>query len=228
MTPLVLVSHHLCPYVQRAAIAMAEKGVAFRRVDIDLDDKPDWFLALSPTGKVPLLRVGDGAVFESSVICEYLEETQPRPLHPADPLERARDRAWMEVASAALGDVWRLETATEAAGVDAAAASLRARFARVEDALDDGPWFAGARFGLVDAAFAPVFRYFDTFDRLADLGVFDGFAKVRDWRAALAARPSVRDAAAPDYGERLTRFLDRKGAHLLRAARDARPHPLPG
>jgi glutathione S-transferase len=221
MPPLVLVSHHLCPYVQRAAIALAEKGVPHERVDIDLDAKPDWFLALSPTGKVPLLRVGGEAVFESSVICEYLEETQPRPLHPADPLERARHRAWMEFASAALGDVWRLETATDAAGVEAAAASLRARFVRVEDALGGGPWFAGERFALVDAAFAPVFRYFDTFDRLADLGVFDGLARTRAWRAALAARPSVRGAVAPDYGDRLTAFLDRKGAHLLRAARSA-------
>jgi glutathione S-transferase len=201
MPPLVLVSHHLCPYVQRAAIALAEKGVPHERVDIDLDAKPDWFLALSPTGKVPLLRVGGEAVFESSVICEYLEETQPRPLHPADPLERARHRAWMEFASAALGDVWRLETATDAAGVEAAAASLRARFVRVEDALGGGPWFAG--------------------ERLADLGVFDGLARTRAWRAALAARPSVRGAVAPDYGDRLTAFLDRKGAHLLRAARSA-------
>ncbi|RVK64633.1 glutathione S-transferase family protein, partial [Sinorhizobium meliloti] len=88
---LTLISHHLCPYVQRAAIALHEKGVPFERVDIDLANKPDWFLKISPLGKVPLLRIsqdgGEAILFESTVICEYLEETQAGPkLHPADPL----------------------------------------------------------------------------------------------------------------------------------------------
>ncbi|MDH3236478.1 MAG: glutathione S-transferase N-terminal domain-containing protein, partial [Alphaproteobacteria bacterium] len=74
---LTLVSHHLCPYVQRAAIALAEKAVEFERIYIDLANKPDWFRALSPLGKVPVLKVDDRALFESAVILEYLEETQP-------------------------------------------------------------------------------------------------------------------------------------------------------
>ena len=56
---LRLISHKLCPYVQRAVIVAAEKGISFERIDIDLADKPDWFLAISPTGKVPLLEVTD-------------------------------------------------------------------------------------------------------------------------------------------------------------------------
>ena len=70
MAELRLVSHHLCPYVQRAAIALAEKGVPFERINIDLAAKPDWFLKISPLGKVPLLQVGQDVLFESSVICE--------------------------------------------------------------------------------------------------------------------------------------------------------------
>ncbi len=89
----MLVSYHLCPYVQRAAIAADEEGIALRREFIDLSAKPDWFLALSPTGKVPLLRVGEAVLFESAAICEYLDETSPSPaLLPADPLGRARHR----------------------------------------------------------------------------------------------------------------------------------------
>ena len=90
---LELVSHALCPYVQRAVIALTEKGVAHKRTTIDLADKPAWFAAISPLGRVPLLRVSsaDGSkavLFESAVICEYLEDTGPHPLHPADPLAR--------------------------------------------------------------------------------------------------------------------------------------------
>ena len=111
-----LVSHHLCPYVQRAAIVLTEKGVSFKRTLIDLDNKPDWFKAISPLGKVPLLKVtlDDGetvVLFESAVICEYLEETLPNPLHPADPLTRAQHRGWMEFGSAILADIWGYETA---------------------------------------------------------------------------------------------------------------------
>src|ERR1700733_7601529 len=87
--PLKLISHRLCPYVQRGVIALTEKGVAFERIDIDLANKPEWFLALSPLGKTPGLQVGDVPIFESAVILEYLEETQPSQLHPADPLVRA-------------------------------------------------------------------------------------------------------------------------------------------
>ena len=76
--PLKLISHKLCPYVQRAVIALTEKGVAFERVDIDLANKPEWFLGISPLGKTPVLLVGDVPIFESAVILEYLEETQPK------------------------------------------------------------------------------------------------------------------------------------------------------
>src|ERR1700730_17999750 len=98
-TKLTLISHKLCPYVQRVAIALAEKSLTFTRVDIDLAAKPDWFLAISPLGKTPVLKVGDAAIFESAVILEYLDETQPGPLHPADPLTRAEHRAWIEFGS---------------------------------------------------------------------------------------------------------------------------------
>jgi glutathione S-transferase len=222
---LTLISHNLCPYVQRAAIALLEKGVPFERITVDLSNKPGWFVALSPTGKVPLLRVArdDGSkavLFESSVICEYLEETQEEPkLHPFDPLERAHHRAWMEFGSAILSNVWDLETTQDAAVFEARLATIAARFSRIEAVLGDGPFFSGARFCLVDAVFAPIFRYFDLFDTLADLRIWQDLPKVRAWRAHLAARPSVIAAATPDYSELLRFFLTRHNSYLLTLAR---------
>lgn len=221
MSKLTLVSHHLCPYVQRAAIALLEKGVPFERVDIDLADKPDWFLKISPLGKVPLLRVslpdgGEAIVFESAVICEYLEESQPGArLHPADPLERAQHRAWMEFGSALLSDIWGLETATDAATFEQKRAAVQAKFERLEPALGEGPYFAGSRFSMVDAVFGPILRYFDVIDDIADLGVLAATPKVRAWRKALSERPSVRNAVSTDYNDRLRAFLKDRKAHLL-------------
>ena len=221
---LTLVSHDLCPYVQRAAIALSEKGMPFLRVDIDLANKPDWFRAISPLGKVPLLRVArpgsaEVVLFESNVICEFIEEVAPGPaLHRPDPLDRARDRGWMEFGSAILGDVWTLETTKDPAAFAVKREAVATRFGIVETELGVGPYFRGAHFGLVDAVFAPVFRYFDTFDAIADLGVFAAAPRVRAWRAALAERPSVRAAVGLDYPALLRAFLARHDAHMLHLA----------
>src|SRR5690349_4354645 len=211
--PLTLVSHHLCPYVQRAAIALAEKAVPFARVDVDLADKPGWFLALSPLGKTPVLKVGERAIFESAVILEYLEETAPHPLHPVDALQRAEHRAWIEFGSAVLNDIAGLYGAKDAAAFDAKVAALAARFLRLQDRLV-GPWFAGEPFSLVDAALRPVFRYFDAFDRIDDFGMLSGKPKLDAWRTALAARPSIRGAVGADYDSSLWKFLEARRSHL--------------
>jgi glutathione S-transferase len=221
--PLKLISHKLCPYVQRAVIALTEKGVAFERIDIDLANKPDWFLKISPLGKVPVLTVatdrGEVALFESNVICEYIEETQAGArLHPEDALQRAEHRAWMESGSAILGDLWGLETTTDAATFESKRQAIAAKFARVEAALGTGPFFAGETFSLVDAVFAPIFRYFDVFDEFTDLAVFKDTPKVRKWRAELARRPSVKAAVGADYSQLLRAFLARHNAHLLKLA----------
>src|SRR5947207_1875479 len=174
---LKLISHKLCPYVQRAVIALTEKGVPFERIDIDLDNKPDWFVQISPLGKTPVLLVGDTAIFESAVILEYLEDTQPNALHPSDPLARAEHRAWIEFGSALLNDIWGLYSATDETAFNAKACALKAKFARVEARLK-GPWFNGENFSLVDAVFGPVFRYFDAFDRIGDFGILNRLPKV--------------------------------------------------
>src|SRR5258708_36130599 len=119
-----LISHKLCPYVQRAVIALTEKGTAFERIDIDRAHKPDWFLAISPLGKTPVLQVDDVAIFESAVILEYLEETQPSPLHPADPLRRAEHRAWIEFGSAVLNAIAGLYAAPAEAAFKAEPSQL--------------------------------------------------------------------------------------------------------
>lgn len=215
---LTLVSFDLCPYVQRAAIALAEKGVSFVRKDIDLANKPDWFRAISPLGKVPLLQVDSETLFESGVIVEYLEDSQCAPLHPADPLERARHRSWMEFGSSILADIWVIETTPDGNAFDTRRRVLREKFGRLEAALDrnrqGGPYFAGARFCLVDAVFAPVFRYFDVFDRVADLEILEDLPNVGLWRRALADRPSVRSAVVADYEARLEAFLRRQNSWL--------------
>lgn len=218
MPKLDLVSHALCPYVQRAAIALAEKQAPFTRTTIDLADKPDWFRAISPLGKVPLLRVDGEVLFESAAICDYLDETIAPRLHPADPVRRAQHRAWIEFASALLNDIWGLYTAADEPVFERRTADIEAKFRRLERELarHQGPYFSGPDFSLVDAAFAPAFRYFDVFETFIDLGIFTEKPNLRAWRRALGERPSVADAVTPDYPARLQAFIRSRGSHMSR------------
>lgn len=211
---LTLISHKLCPYVQRAVISLTEKGVPFEQVDIDLDNKPDWFLKVSPLAKVPVLQVGDKVVFESAVILEYLEETQPKPLHPKDPLTRAEHRAWMEFGSAVLADIWGLETATDEAAFNVKVKQATEKFARLETRRVAAPWFDGESFSLVDAVFAPVFRYFDTFDEIGDFSILADKPKIARWRKSLRERPSVVAAVSAEYPALLRAFMKKHKSYL--------------
>lgn len=215
MSRITLVSHKLCPYVQRAAIVLHEKQAAFDRRWVDLADKPGWFRAISPLGKTPVLVVDDVPLFESAVICEYLDDTIAPRLHPADPLKRARHRAWMEFGSNVLGTIAAFYNAADAAALDARREDLRARFMQLEAEVV-GPYFAGEAFCMVDAVFAPVFRYFDVFESLGEPSLFDETPKLRAWRTQLASRPSVAMAAVDDYAQRLREFLVARGSELSR------------
>ena len=98
MTTYLLVSFKTCPWVQRAAIVLREKGVAFEFRHIEPDNRPDWFLAISPHKKVPVLRIDDRV---SLVRVERhrrvpRDETIAPRLHPADPVARAVNRAWTD------------------------------------------------------------------------------------------------------------------------------------
>ena len=212
-TSLTLISHPLCPFVQRAAIVLLEKGVSFERIDVDLAAKPDWFLALSPTGKVPLLKVrqedgSDAVLFESMVICEYLEESQGgAKLYPLDALSRARHRGWIEFGTASLADAWQFLNATDRTVADVKKAAFRDRLQRLEAELGDGPYFSGVDFGMVDAVFAPLFRYFDILDPVVSQTIFENLPRVSAWRTVLAARESVIAAVGGDYAERFRQHL---------------------
>ncbi|MHA6859067.1 glutathione S-transferase family protein [Ralstonia pseudosolanacearum] len=223
MTVLTLISHPLCPFVQRAAIVLLEKGVVFDRINVDLSAKPDWFLALSPTGKVPVLKVnqvnaGDAILFESVAICEYLNETHGgASMYPVDALTRARHRAWIEFAAQTFAEGWQFLHARDSATADAKRAAFRERLGKLESEMGAGPFFAGATFGMVDAIYAPLFRYFGIISETVAHQIFDGLPRTSAWRTALAMRPSVRDAVAEDYADRFQTHLRQQGAIIAAA-----------
>jgi glutathione S-transferase len=198
-----LCSFKTCPWVHRAAIVLQEKAVDYEVEYIDRDNRPDWFLKISPHSKVPVLILdGETALFESNAIAEYLDETVEPRLHPADPVKRAQNRAWTDYVPI-FSDVTHLTHATDEADLDVRKESAGQRFAKLEGALqlrgNDGPYFNGSEFSLVDASYAPSLLRFTLFDRVFPVGLIENYPLVSAWRDALIARPSVINSVVPDF-----------------------------
>lgn len=211
MTDYRLVSFDLCPFVQRSVIVLEEKEIPYEIRYIDLADKPDWFLRISPLGKVPVLEVGETVLFESAVINEFLDETTTPRLHPRDPLRRAHNRAWIEVGSQLLGDSYHMMVATDEAAALKAVEAVRDKLGRFEE-QQVGPQFNGEDFSLVDAAVAPGLQRLTWCERVRPLGIFDDLPQVTAWRDALLVRPSVQRSTKPGLEELFVEYLKGRGS----------------
>mgnify|MGYP001168653216 FL=1 len=202
-TKYMLCSFKTCPWVQRAAIVLREKQVPYDITYIDRDKRPDWFLAISPHSKVPVLRIDEKhALFESNAIAEYLEETTMPRLHPEDPLVRARNRAWTDYVptfASAISDTSYADSEEE---FSAKAAKIAGPFGKLEEALsrrgNTGPYFNGTKFSLVDAAYAPFLQRYTFMDRLRPLGIIEKFPRLAAWRDALMSAPAVKASTVPN------------------------------
>jgi glutathione S-transferase len=203
MAKYLLVSFKTCPWVQRAAIVLREKNIPFEFRHIEPDNRPDWFLAISPHKKVPVLRVDDTvSLFESNAIAEYLDETTVPRLHPGDPVLRAINRAWTDYVPTFASAVTATGYAEDEAAFKAAAEKISLPFERLERALEKqgaGPFFNGAKYSLVDAAYAPFLQRYLFLDRVRPLGTIEKFPRLKAWTDALMARPSTHSFPEAEF-----------------------------
>lgn len=213
--PLELISFKVCPFVQRSAILLNEKGVDYTLTHINPQDTPDWFKEISPMGKVPVLKVGDTPVFESAVIAEYLDEVYAPALHPADPLQKAHHRAWMEFCSELIMRQFKMNTAKDEEAFNAARESLQQGLQLVAAQLaDDTPYFSGADFHVVDAVYAPLFMRLNLAKQFFGLDLEMG-ERLQAWSDALLAKTSVKTSVVEDFDQVFKGFLTMQGGYIL-------------
>lgn len=196
-------------------IVLRAKAAEFDVTYINLREKPDWFLKVSPHGKVPVLNVDDVPLFESNAIAEYLDEILEPRLHPADPIKRARNRAWTDFLpdfAKGLSGIYYTKSKDEVAeGLKATPAKL----SKLEDAIarergNDGPYFNGKGMCMVDAGYAPFFQRFAIAESVLQTGVLDDFPLVKAWSEALLSTDAVTGSVAPEFNEAFrTRLKDR-------------------
>ena len=226
----MLCSFKTCPWVQRAAIVLRAKQIAYEITYIDRDNRPDWFLKVSPHSKVPVLQIdGEHALFESNAIAEYLDETASPRLHPEDALARARNRAWTDFVTTLASAVSQTAYSDTEEEFTARAAKMAAPFGKLEEALakrgNAGPYFNGPKLSLVDAAYAPFLQRYTFMDRLRALGVIEKFPLLSAWRDALLAAPAVKASTVPEIEEawRQNLIVNRRWLSKFVAERASQP-----
>lgn len=196
---------------------MRVKAVDFEVTYIDLREKPDWFLEISPHGKVPVLQVDGKPLFESNAIAEFLDEVVEPRLHPQDPIARARHRAWTDFVPTFASGISVYYAKTRDA-VNERMDDARAKLAKITEALEQdaqpGPFFGGDELCLVDAAYAPFLQRFMLVDQWLKTGLIDEYPLVRDWAAALSADERVQGSVPDNFSKEFVGALKRRGMYV--------------
>ena len=217
MSDLHLYSYAACPFAQRTRITLAEKALAFERTEIELGNKPDWFLKVSPYGKVPCLQHGDHVLYESTIINEYLDAVFPEsPLMPDDPYLQAQARIWMHYADNYYSPAsWGISTAHNEPD------KQKEEILKVQDCFrfmeaeglgkfsGDGPFWFGEHVSLVDIQFLPWMERFPAYTELWGVSVPDECGRVKSWMSALQSTKGWEATArsVPEHVEGLKKRI---------------------
>ncbi|WP_277276171.1 glutathione S-transferase family protein [Thalassospira lucentensis] len=213
-----LVGHRLCPYVQRVSMVMAACSIDHERVDISLDDKPDWLFDISPTGKVPVLVVDHGRVlFEAAAICEYLDDLTGKTLLPRDLYERGLHRGLIALGEQILSLTAMLiyQASTEDT-VDATVAQITQRLEILADHVETKPLQAPGRIGLLDFVFATAFRPFPLLSVGLNRDFYAGMDRLKDWSIKLSGHDIIQNAVPRSYLAEMQKFIATKEGYLAR------------
>ena len=203
MTEIEIFSASTCPLAQRSRLVLIEKDVHFSLTEIDLENKPDWFLKISPQGRVPVIRHAKAVIWESAVINEYLEEVfADPPLMPQVLEDRARARIWVTYANDTLVPLfYKLMAARDEASQEKVGAKMALVLEFIEKEglaqAGDGPYFLGRGPTLTDFTFYPFFERWPAIAHYSGLELSDTYPRLEKWLAAMQGRASVQAIANP-------------------------------
>jgi len=213
-----LISFDLCPFVQRSVITLKKKKIDFNITYIDLANKPDWFLKISPLGKVPVLRYGNEVIFESAIINEFLDEITGDALMPSEPLEKAKQRGWIEYASQVLIDQYLVSTSADAADYEKHSANLNQKLSRLENEVSDQGFFNDDSFSLIDSAIAPLFTRMDILAKRFNQKFLQGFPKLLALSKSLVEKEYVSDSVISNFEDVYVNYLKTNKAFIANQA----------
>jgi len=213
----------LCPFVKKAEILLTFKGIDYEIESIDLANPPEWFMRISPLKKVPLLLVDEHVIFESSVICEYLDEAYPRQLHPNDLILRAENRSWIEFGNSCLWDSFYLTIKETEEGFGEVMSSLLMKFDQIESVLQE-PYFNGSDCSLIDISFAPLFQYLNCINEVCPAIFFKKrHPKILKWKEHLLELSAVKAVYLPGFKEKQLEQISKRQGYLSSFLKNGKP-----
>lgn len=204
MSKVEIYSANVCPYAQRSRMVLLHKGVDFEAIEIDLNNKPDWFLEISPYGKVPLLKHGENRIWESAVINEYLEEVFPEPpLMPRDPAKKAIARIWIDFANTKfIPAFYKVLLVQDSEKQQAWASEVRKQLLFMETEglgklSDSGPYWLGESLSLVDLSFYPWFERWPAIAHYRGLSLPPECTRLQQWYDTLQNLKPIQMTHSP-------------------------------
>lgn len=202
-----IVSFKICPFVQRVTALLEAKEIDYTIEFIQLSDKPQWFLDISPTGQVPVLITEKGeALFESDAIIEYLDEVYPPLEKELTAVQRAQDRAWSYQASKHYLTQCATQRSADKATLIERSKKLNQAFAKAEKAKQEGVFFKGDILSNVDIAWLPLLHRAHVIEKYSGYDFLTDYPKVKAWQAALLKTGLAEKSVAKDFDKAFSDF----------------------
>ncbi|MCD6044935.1 MAG: glutathione S-transferase [Gammaproteobacteria bacterium] len=212
---LVLYGFRICPFVEKVNILLDEKNIHVERVYVDIRNKPDWFLKISPLGKVPILRVDDVLLFESTVINDFLDSlSAATSLYPTNTIQKHLNKSWIEWGSTLILATYDMTLAKDKESFLAKRLLVEQKLSILQEQVKNSPFFNGEHFSMIDLTYAPLFKRFDRLIYLYSIDLLANYPTLKQWSKNVLQRPSVHAGFIDNFDEELKILLDLKGSYL--------------
>lgn len=212
-----LYSSPICPFVQRVLAVLEAKQLSYEVEYLDLMKLPDWFLELSPNAEVPLLVTDNNVpLFESFAICEYLDESFPPVLHPAEPEKKALHRAWGRQAVTHYLVQCSTQRSASKEILEEKTAEFVRLFDKVEKVLGDGPYFDGEKLSMVDMAWIPILHRSAIIKKHTGFDFLEGVPKVTHWQQSLLQTDVLKNSVPDVFEDYFVQFYLNEERYLGR------------
>ncbi|CAD8090639.1 unnamed protein product [Paramecium sonneborni] len=213
-----LVAFKICPYCMKVLTVMCHKNIKFEIKFIEIHNKPDWFIKISPLEKVPILIIGEEVVlFESAAIMEYIDEITPPKLMPDDPIQKALDRAKFEYSNEIIKNLYQFIFTTEQEKFVKLKEWLIKRFQQMGEWLKDKKYVNGLELSLVDLNFVPVFVVLNMLKPILPCDILKDQKRLQNYGESLTSLSCAKTGRVPDYEFLMIDGIKNKNTVLFRS-----------
>jgi glutathione S-transferase len=212
---LTLYGFRICPFVERVKILVNEKNIQAEHIYVDIRNKPDWFLKISPLGKVPVLLVDDVLLFESAVINDFLDSLSPaNSLYPIDSLRKHLNKSWIEWGGTLIMAAYEMTLAKDKESFLEKRHLVEQKLSVLQEQVKTGPFFNGEHFSMIDLTYAPLFKRFDRLLNIYSIDLLTHYPALKQWSDTVLKKPSVQAGFIATFDEEFQILLDLKGSFL--------------